>query len=582
MPAHNAPLSLQELWALKKTGESSNGISKLTKTKFLTKTQRQKLEKERELKLEKLTDEGTTSVSSLSKSKPLLNHEIEEEKQSLPFAKSNQKQFQGKGYKFEWDDSEDTSGAYDLPIIERKQNSLNSFDIPYRRKAESDQLRYLHWSQKPLDKMTDRDWRIFKEDFQISVKGLHQPPMMRFWNESGVSRDILSLINVLGYKIPTPIQRASIPSALKGNDVLGIAQTGSGKTLAYIIPAISYVLELPPVGVMESPYVLILVPTRELAQQIEAEFKKFMDKIPFNVASIIGGETYDADLDRLEKGVEILVATPGRLLDILDKKILTLDKCFYLIADEADKMIDMGFEAQFLQILDHLPPGSENIFSSSTESPKRLTMMFTATMPVQISKIVQNYMINPVTVTVGDNKNGVSTVKQEAIQVPTEDEKKVVILKNILRKFPSPIVIFVNYTKMCDYLANHLTKMGYKTAIIHGGRSQSQREEAISQLKNGISNVLVATDVAARGIDIPNVSLVVNYQMSNNISEYTHRIGRTGRAGKNGTAITFWNAESDAKVLPDLKSAIMNSSISRCPDDLRKIGNDCSFSNIEN
>ena len=585
MPAHDAPLSLQELLALRKKGQPSAIGAKDVKTRFLTKAQREKLEKGKELRLQQELPDAKSNDKVHSKPDHIEDNPVSigvKQPQGKPSSNLSKNTKSSKSYKFEWDESEDTSGYNDLPVVKRKPQSNDLLDLPYRKKSKANEFSNLHWTQKPLEKMNDRDWRIFKEDFQITLRGNSQPQMIRYWDESNISKDILSLINSLNYKIPTPIQRASIPSALNGNDVLGIAETGSGKTLAFIVPAISYVLNLPPVGPMESPYVLIVVPTRELAQQIETEFQKFMDRLPFNVASIIGGETYEANLDKLERGVEILVGTPGRLLDILDKKVIDLNRCYYLIADEADKMIDMGFEKQFLQILDHLPPGSDNIFTVDGKEAKRMTMMFTATMPPQISRIVDKYMIKPVTVIVGDQKNAVSSVVQDAIQVPVEDEQKVEILKKVLRRFPSPIVVFVNYTKMCEYLSKHLTRMGYKPAIIHGGRNQSQREAAIAQMKNGQCDVLIATDVAARGIDIPNVSLVVNYQMSNSISEYIHRIGRTGRAGKTGTAITFWNPQSDANVLHDLKKTILNSTISNCPEDLRKLGKDGSFANIEN
>ena len=577
MPAHDVPLSLEELVALKNKGNSNPENKNTIKTKFLTKIQRERLQKE---KTKKKLDEKTLKTNDVTKemNSPLeedesknFNTSVQAETRSI----SNRQKQNAKGrFKFGWDESEDTSVSLSsFPIFHETYDY--SLDLPSRkrRKANEDHmLTRSHWSTKPLNQMTNRDWRIFKEDFDITTKGNTSEQMIRYWNESAIPNKIISLIQNLKYLEPTPIQRATIPLGLVGRDVVGIAETGSGKTLAFLIPAISYVLNLPPVRPFESPYVLIIVPTRELAQQIESESQKFMNNLHFNVASIVGGHSYDENIEKLERGVEILIGTPGRLLDILEKKILDLNRCFFLIADEADRMVDMGFEKQVQSLLEQLPPGKENPFPLSEGQPKRTTMMFTATLPPSIEKLTSKYLVDPVTVTVGNTENAVESVIQDAIQVPNDDEKKMAALKNILfsnsRKYHPPIIIFVNYQKTCDTLSNFLTKLNFRPAIINGSRTQSQREEAISRMKSRDADILIATDVAARGIDIANVSLVINYQMSKSIAEYVHRIGRTGRAGNTGTAITLWNAETDSDVLFSLKSMIVSSKVSKRPSDL--------------
>lgn len=546
MPAHDAPLSLEELLAQKRNKPVAKLESSVKKTRFIPKSERAKLEK-------KNVDVGIDASFPKVGSSKVNNQKNVELSQNLNFD----------------EDPENTEEPIEpIEILVKQQNYDYSLDLPHRKKRKlDDDFSGLHWSMKPLDKMTERDWRIMKEDFNIHVSGKTKGNLLRSWNESKIPEPIIESLYLLGMKEPSPIQRATIPLGMEGRDVLGLAETGSGKTLAFLIPALSYVMNLPPVRSFESPYVLIIVPTRELAQQIEVEFQKFKN-LRINIASIVGGHTYDDNLAKLEKGVEILVGTPGRFLDLIEKKIISLDQCFFLVADEADRMIDMGFEKQVESLIDALPSGDLNPFLKSGQSPKRLTLMFTATMPPQIEKLITNYMTDPITVKVGDTKNAVDTVVQETIQIASDEKKRMSALLQIIKKYPPPIIVFVNFQKLCDILYAFLHEHGYNPVVIHGGRTQAQRETAISDIRRGRANILVATDVAARGIDIPNVSLVVNFQMTKTISEYVHRIGRTGRAGKKGTAITFWDGDDDASVLYDLKTIVCRSKVSNCPKDL--------------
>ncbi|KAG7930598.1 uncharacterized protein OGAPODRAFT_100787 [Ogataea polymorpha] len=452
----------------------------------------------------------------------------------------------------------DTNDAEFPPVV----------DLPRRR----DDLIFddVHWSEKELSQMTNRDWRIMREDYNISTKGGKLENPLRKWEESQISPLILQQLETLGYTEPTPIQRAAVPNGLCGRDLVGIAETGSGKTLAFLIPSVNYILQLPRLGRFEGPYVLILVPTRELALQIEREFSKFAS-LGFDVISLIGGHSYDEHAEKLERGVEVIIATPGRLVDCLEQQLVSLERCFFLVLDEADRMIDMGFEKDLKKILESLPDGSENPHYLGSGEPKRTTMMFTATMPPQIEKISAKYLKSPGTVMVGEVGGAVDSVRQEAIQVEDSDEKRLQMLQKVLSRgiYSPPIIIFVNFRKTCEMVAEFLEQLGFNAVTMHGSKTQEQREYAIQQIKEGRSDILVATDVAGRGIDIPDVSLVLNFQMAKNIEDYTHRIGRTGRAGKEGTAITFWSA-ADADVLYDLKQMIAKSPVSRCPEELRR------------
>ncbi|KAH3661829.1 hypothetical protein OGAPHI_006007 [Ogataea philodendri] len=452
--------------------------------------------------------------------------------------------------------------------VEPEPEFVPIVDLPKRRDVLEleDQL----WFEKPLSKMTDRDWRIMREDYNISTRGGKLAHPLRSWDESSISPLIIEQLAKLQYTEPTPIQRAAIPNGLSGRDLVGIAETGSGKTLAFLVPCLNYVLQLPRLDRFQGPYVLIMVPTRELALQIEKEFLKFKS-LGFDVVSLIGGHSYEEHAEKLERGVEVVIATPGRLVDCLEQQLVGLEQCFFLVMDEADRMIDMGFERDLNKILDQLPDGAQNPYFSGKGDPKRTTMMFTATMPAQIQKISAQYLKNPGIVMVGEVGGAVDSVRQDAIQVDNTDDARLNMLQRILsrREYYPPIIVFVNYKKTCETVAEYLHQLGFNAVTMHGSKTQEQREAAIREVKDGVSDVLVATDVAGRGIDIPDVSLVVNFHMAKSIEDYTHRIGRTGRAGKEGTAITFWSAD-DEDVLYNLKQIIMKSPASRCPEDLRR------------
>ena len=490
------------------------------------------------------------------------------------------------------DDANDTiARQYARAIEERdpeagRQRAAEILEMERKRREEGGRNGIdKHWSEKKLENMRERDWRIFKEDFNISTKGGSIPNPMRNWSEAGLPKRLMDIVDQSGYTDPTPVQRAAIPIALQSRDLIGVAVTGSGKTAAFLLPLLVYISELPVLNEStknDGPYAIILAPTRELAQQIEIEAKKFATPLGFTCVSVVGGHSIEEQAYNLRDGAEIVIATPGRLVDCIDRRVLVLSQCCYVIMDEADRMIDMGFEDQVNKILDALPVTNEKPDTDDAENSfvmaqplrglekYRQTMMYTATMPAAVERIARKYLRRPAQVTIGNAGEAVDTVEQRVEFITGEDKRKK-RLNEILhsREFAAPIIVFVNIKRNCDAVARDVQKMGFNSVTLHGSKTQDQRESALAALRSGSAEILIATDLAGRGIDVPDVSLVLNFNMAPSIESYTHRVGRTGRAGKTGVAITFLGNE-DADVLYDLRQMISKSAVSRVPEELRR------------
>jgi ATP-dependent RNA helicase DDX23/PRP28 len=502
--------------------------------------------------------------------------------QSTFSAKKKRRRTTEKKFNFEWNAEEDTSPDYNPIYSTRAENNffgrgrLGGFaedlsetgaakyakaleerdseagsarareimEMERRRKEDAGGRNSLdkHWSEKKLEHMRERDWRIFKEDFNISTKGGAIPNPMRNWQESGLPKRLLDIIDQVGYDQPSAVQRAAIPIALQARDLIGVAVTGSGKTAAFLLPLLVYISELPPLNEFtknDGPYAIILAPTRELAQQIEVEAKKFATPLNFTCVSIVGGHSLEEQSYNLRNGAEIVIATPGRLVDCIERRVLVLGQCCYIIMDEADRMIDLGFEESVNKILDALPVGNEKPDTDAAEDAQamsrhlggkdryRQTMMYTATMPAAVEKIAKKYLRRPAIVTIGNIGEAVETVEQRVEFVSGEDKRKK-RLNEILAsgEFQPPIIVFVNIKRNCDAVARDIKHMGFSSVTLHGSKTQEQREAALASVRSGATNVLVATDLAGRGIDVPDVSLVVNFNMATNIESYTHRIGK--------------------------------------------------------
>lgn len=482
------------------------------------------------------------------------------------------KRHDSKKFNFGWNLEEDTYQNNDdldaikpaASVIGARRRRDDGFDLGRSiRKKDNERTT---WREKRLEEMSERDWRIFREDFNISTKGGNVAKPIRHWNECDfLPKELQYTLLDLGYTDPTPIQRQAIPIQIAKRDVIGIAETGSGKTGSFVLPMLSFIAQLPPLVddlVNAGPYGLILAPTRELAQQIEQETLKLARPLGFFAASIVGGHTLEEQAFRLQNGAEIVIATPGRLRDVLDRRMLVLSQCQYVVLDEADRMVDMGFEADLRFILDKLPRPEKSV----------QMVMFSATMPPAVEKLARSYLSAPATVIIGTSGQAVHRIHQQVEFISDEQRKRSRLVQILLsKKFEPPIIVFVNQKRSVDVLGRCLSRElgnSLNVTMLHGGKSQEQRELAIRSLKAGHSDILVATDVAGRGLDIKNVSLVVNFDMAKSIEDYTHRIGRTARAGLEGTAISFIDSTHDAHVLNDLKQMLLKSPVSRVPAQL--------------
>lgn len=437
------------------------------------------------------------------------------------------------------------------------------------RDIESGDPNKKHWTRKHRDEMTDRDWRICREDFEIYIKGGRVPPPIRSWDESELPLYLLNAIRKIGYELPTPIQMQAIPIALAQRDLIGIAETGSGKTAAFVLPMITYVSSLPPLTdetSQDGPYALVLAPSRELAIQIDEETRKFAAFCQCRAIAVVGGRSAEAQAFELRRGAEIVIGTPGRIKDCLERAYTVLSQCNYVILDEADRMIDMGFEDIVNWILDQIP--STNLKSEDENQALqqeleakagyrkyRVTQMFSATMPVAVERLARKYLRSPAYVSIGDPGAGKRAIEQRIEFI--SDARKRQRLQEILEAAEPPVMIFVNQKKVADVLAKTLYKMGFSATSLHGGKAQDVREQSLGDFKSGDVDILVATDVAGRGIDVEGVQLVINFDMPKDVGSYTHRIGRTGRAGKKGVAISFCT-EDDSGLFYDLRQLLIS------------------------
>lgn len=336
----------------------------------------------------------------------------------------------------------------------------------------------------------------------------------------GLNPRVVATLRHMGYRQPSPIQDQCIPSALQGKDIIGLANTGTGKTAAFLLPVIEHLLHHPaPISV------LILAPTRELAQQIDTEFRHFATGQRLYSALIVGGANIGHQIKQVQRGPHVIIGTPGRVKDLIDRRVLRLHSATTFILDEADRMCDMGFVGTIRTIEAELPK-------------QRQTLCYSATMTADVKKIVEEFTHDPLTVALSKNLTN-DHIEQDVVYA-NDKADKLRILTELLRKPDITKVIIFGETKYgVQRLADNLTKNDLPAVAIHGNKSQSQRNRALDSFKKDDVNILVATDVAARGIDVKDVSHVINFDPPRVYEDYVHRIGRTGRAGKAGKALTF-------------------------------------------
>jgi ATP-dependent RNA helicase DDX41 len=415
-------------------------------------------------------------------------------------------------------------------------------DIKYHEPMRSS------WRPPPVLRSKGSDDAAFmRSKFGIIVEGDDVPHPARTFKDLRLPMATIDLLAQQGIVNPTPIQRQGLPVALSGRDMIGIAYTGSGKTLVFSLPAIFVSMDLEmriPIESGEGPFALILVPSRELAKQTydiivahaEALYRARMPEIRCLLCT--GGIDLRNQSSVLNRGAHVVVATPGRIQDLLKKKTFTLSQCRYLVLDEGDRMVDVGFEEDL-----------RNIFSYF--KAQRQTLLFSATMPKHIMNFARTALVKPVIVNVSRAGAANQNITQD-VEFVHPEERMVSILRTLQKTAP-PCLIFCDNKNDVEDVQEYLLLKGVEAVSNHGGKSQSEREEAVLAFKNGKADVLVATDIAAKGLDFQNVQHVINYDCPEDIESYVHRIGRTGRRGQKGVATTFINNTADSQVLMDLK-----------------------------
>ncbi|KAE9553538.1 hypothetical protein FO519_003231 [Halicephalobus sp. NKZ332] len=594
------PLSLEALLAMKKQQETE-----FTRPVFLSKSQREALAKKEQEEKEaaekaKVKEIEDSRKKMLEMAKKEERERREQEREERHHGRRHRKRSRSRSRSPR--DRHEREGKKQQKEQEEKEKLMSeAIKSRYlgKEREKKKRSRKLHERKFVFDwdetDDTSKDYdKLYEERHQIqffgrgSLAGVDMnrgkiPTPLRNWDEAKLPKDVHDTILGIGYTEPTPIQRQAIPIGLQNRDIIGVAETGSGKTAAFLIPLLVWIHQLPKpaVGDFESgPYAVIMAPTRELALQIEEECKKFGDKLGIRSVSVIGGTSREETALLMRKGVDIIIATPGRLLDILDNRYISLNSCSYVIMDEADRMLDMGFEQDVNSILEYIPvtnlkPDTDEaedadklLQNFNTKMKYRQTVMFTATMSPPVERLARQYLRRPAVVHIGTA--GKPTARVEQVVYMISEEKKRKTLLTVLEQNPNPpIIIFVNQKKGADLLGQSLKKLGFKPIVLHGGKGQDVRKFALDSLKSGDADILVATDVAGRGIDVKDVRLVLNYDMAKTIEDYTHRIGRTGRAGKSGKAVSFVTPD-DKEVFYDLRQLLHESPISTCPPELDK------------
>ncbi|KFG82454.1 ATP-dependent RNA helicase dbp-2 [Metarhizium anisopliae] len=374
----------------------------------------------------------------------------------------------------------------------------------------------------------------FRRKHQMTIAGRDVPKPVETFDEAGFPRYVLDEVKAQGFPAPTAIQSQGWPMALSGRDVVGIAETGSGKTLTYCLPAIVHINAQPLLAPGDGPIVLVLAPTRELAVQIQQEITKFGRSSRIRNTCVYGGVPKGPQIRDLSRGVEVCIATPGRLIDMLEAGKTNLRRVTYLVLDEADRMLDMGFEPQIRKIIEQI-------------RPDRQTLMYSATWPKEVRAMAADFQTDFIQVNIGSMDLSANHRITQIVEVVSDMEKRDRMIKHleqVMENKENKILIFVGTKRVADDITRFLRQDGWPALSIHGDKQQNERDWVLDQFKTGKSPIMVATDVASRGIDVRNITHVLNYDYPNNSEDYIHRIGRTGRAGAKGTAITFFTTDN--------------------------------------
>ncbi|KAH9902253.1 P-loop containing nucleoside triphosphate hydrolase protein [Xylariomycetidae sp. FL2044] len=445
----------------------------------------------------------------------------------------------------------------------RKKKDIPTIDYT---KLDLEPIRKNFWVEPAeLSEMTEAelaDLRIELDGIKVSGKDVPKP--VQKWSQCALSRKTLDIIDTLGFSKPTPIQMQAFPAIMSGRDVVGVAKTGSGKTLAFLLPMFRHIMDQSPLRENDGPIGLIMSPTRELATQIHRECKPFLKSMNLRAVCAYGGAPIKEHIAELKRGAEIVVCTPGRMIDLLaanQGRVTNLKRVSYVVLDEADRMFDMGFEPQVMKIFANM-------------RPDRQTILFSATMPKIMDALTKKVLNTPVEISVG----GRSVVAPEITQIVEirEENLKFIRLLELLgdlydKDEDARTLVFVERQEKADDLLKELMRKGYPCMSIHGGKDQIDRDSTIEDFKAGVVPILIATSVAARGLDVKQLKLVVNYDAPNHLEDYVHRAGRTGRAGNKGTAVTFITGDQE-NCAPGIAKALQQSGqpVPQQLEDMRK------------
>lgn len=413
-----------------------------------------------------------------------------------------------------------------------------------------------------IAKMTNEEVEAYRIELEgIAVKGKGCPKPIKTWAQCGVSKKEMDVLKKLNFEKPTPIQCQAIPAIMSGRDLIGIAKTGSGKTIAFILPMFRHILDQPPLEDGDGPIAIIMSPTRELCMQIGKDIKKFSKSLNLRAVCVYGGTGISEQIAELKRGAEIIVCTPGRMIDMLaanSGRVTNLRRTTFVVLDEADRMFDMGFEPQVVRIIDNI-------------RPDRQTVMFSATFPRQMEALARRFLKKPIEIQVGGRSVVCKDVEQH-VAILEEEAKFFKLLEILGHSYEhGSIIVFVDKQENADTLLKELMKASYPCMSLHGGIDQYDRDSTIADFKSGRCKLLIATSVAARGLDVKQLIVVVNYDCPNHYEDYVHRVGRTGRAGNKGFSWTFLTPDQGRYAGEILRA--MELSGAEVPEDLRKLWN---------
>lgn len=463
-------------------------------------------------------------------------------------------------------EEEDEEGPREGPktALEILQEQVKKKELKAVDHARVDYLpirKKLYIVPRALHGHSDAELNRRREALEIKVRGKGCPAPLETWEQSGLPDRVLGLLRKYKLAEPFPIQRQALPAIMAGRDIIGVAKTGSGKTLAFLLPMLRHILDQEasfPLGEGEGPIGMVMAPARELAVQIHTEAKKFCRPLGLRCVAVYGGAGIGDQIGELKRGAHIVVCTPGRMIDILTMqagKLMSLSRVSFVVMDEADRMFDMGFEPQIKMILTNI-------------RPDRQTVLFSATFPKQVESLARKVLAFPLEILVGGRSVASDAITQY-VEVREEGEEKYMRLLQLLGVWyeKGNVLIFVDTQQKCDNLFADLMRSGYPCLSLHGGMDQMDRDSTIHDFKSRARTLMVATSVAGRGLDVPELCCVINYACPNHLEDYVHRVGRTGRAGRKGTAYTFLTSDEE-QYAPLLLKALTQSK-QEVPPELR-------------